>query len=133
MADLQLARNQHLMQEALEKEAAKNKKCRKAKSAWKKAVKKVQKSSEKRSKTWEDTHVEKLVDHISEEGSLQSSFNNSGKFPLRSSDTQNPVQMTWNDLSEPVKSGLAPDEARMYGAERLINSDNESLPSLRMG
>ena len=134
MADLQLARNQHLMQEALEKEAAKNKKSRKAKSGWKKAVKKVQKSSKKRSKTWEDTHVEKLVDHISEEGSLQSSFNNSGKFPLRSGDTQNPMQMTWNNLtSEPVESGLVPGEARMYGAERPINSDNESLPSLRMG
>ena len=134
MADMQLAKNHHLMQEALEKEVEKNKKSKKVKSGWKKAVSKVQKSKKKKSKTWQDTHVEKLVDRISEDGSLQNSFNNSGKYRTKSDDGQNPVLTTWNNLtSEPVESGLAPCEKDMYDVEKPINSDNESLPSLRMG
>ena len=136
MADLQLAKNQHLMQEALDKEVEKNKKSRKAKSGWKKAVNKV-KRNRKRSKTCEDTRVEKLVDRISEEGSLHSSFNNSTRFSFRNGnidESQDSVLTTWNNLtSEPVESGLTPGETAMYGVKKPAELDNKSLPSLRMG
>ena len=136
MADLQLAKNQHLMQEALDKEVEKNRKSRKAKSGWKKAINKV-KGNKKRSKTCEDTRVEKLVDRISEEGSLHSSLNSSARFSFRSGnvdESQDSVLTAWNNLtSEPVESGLAADEAAMYGAKKPRELDNESLPSLRMG
>ena len=136
MADLQLAKNQHLMQEALDKEVEKNRKSRKAKSGWKKAVNKV-KGNRKRSKTCEDTRVEKLVDRISEEGSLHSSFNNSTRFSFRNGnvdESHDSVLTTWNNLSsEPVESGLTPDEAVIYGVKKSTELDTESLPSLRMG
>ena len=122
MADLQLAKNQHLMQEALDKEVEKNRKSRKAQSGWKKAINKV-KGNRKRSKTCEDTRVERLVDRISEEGSLHSSFNNSTRFSFRSGnvdESQDSVLTAWNNLtSEPVESGLTQDEAAIYGVKKL--------------
>ena len=136
MADLQLARNHHLLQEALEKEVQKDKKEKNAKSNWKKAMKKVKKSRKKRSRTCEDTKVEKLNDRISEESSLHNSFNNSRKFPEKTENrdqAQNPVITTWNNLTnDPVVSGLTAEEAQQY-AEKPTSSDNASLPSLRMG
>ena len=136
MADLQLAKNQHLMQEALDKEVEKNRKSRKAKSGWKKAINKV-KGNRKRSKTCEDTRVERLVDRISEEGSLHSSFNNSTRLSFTSANVDESVDSVltaWNNLtSEPVESGLNLDEAAMYGVKKPTELDNESLPSLRMG
>ncbi len=127
MADLQLAKSQHLMQDALEKEVRKGHRENKVKSTWKKAIKKVQKSSRKKD-FWEDTNVEQLVDKISEEGSLQNSFN-SGSRPSQ------PLSATWSSFNfsreAGVESGLSAEELKDRATH--AHSDNESLSSLRMG
>ncbi len=134
MADLQLAKNTQLLQEALNKEDIMKKK---AKSSWKKALKKVKGNSRKRTKTWQGTEVETL-DHISEaSNSLASSMNNSMRFiegfPSQSQEKSparpKPLKASWNNLTEESEN----QPPKKDDLERNAVSDTESLPSLRMG
>ena len=128
ISDLQLARSHHLLQEALKQEVQKAGQEKKARSAWRKAVRKVQKTKKKRSGNWEDSDIEQLGGDISEEGSAHNCL------PI-SSGGDNTVQgVAQNTLiNEPVQSGLTPEESKQYHPETAHQFHDASLSPRKMG